>query len=195
MAFNKTLLLTGAVGLFSAALLSASLWSAQSALAFIPAQNAKPATEATATATTAETGDAVRGKRVYTDLGHCTKCHGWAGDGTGSDARHLGEVANLRETVLTFEELVTVVRCGIPGTEMPYHDAAAYSDGRCYEMTEADFGEGGGMPKKGDTFRERDIYNVVAFIEENFKGRGAITLEECEAFFKPGARACVGIGN
>jgi cytochrome c553 len=66
-------------------------------------------------------GDAEKGKRVYQRVGVCVNCHGWAGDGESgrNPVAHVAE-ANLREARLGAQGLHLVIRCGIPGTQMPY---------------------------------------------------------------------------
>ena len=49
----------------------------------------------------------------------CQFCHGINGDGRG-DPRSPGRAANLRETRLNREQLIEVIACGRPGTEMPH---------------------------------------------------------------------------
>ena len=154
------------------------------AIAFQPAKSTAPTTAAGATAEKA--GDPVRGKAVFMKLGVCSECHGWAGDGEhGKHPRSPGIAANLRESQLTPEDMAQVVRCGIPGTAMPYHLSQAYKDPDiCYGMTMADFADGE-APSKGKTFREKDILNVVAYVQSQFVGRGPITLAECEEIRSP----------
>lgn len=192
MPLLTTRFLTGAV---AAAILTIGL-AVPAALA-VPANTPKPASAAQGAADAAKTaelgGDPVRGKRVYTDVGRCTQCHGWGGNGVGSDPRSPGKAADLRATTLDTETLRNVVRCGLPGTDMPYHGSDAYKKPEaCFGQVLADFKEGE-APHKGRTFREVDINNVVAFIEDHFKGKGPVTLAECEDFFKPGAKNCVGL--
>ncbi len=133
--------------------------------------------------------DIARGKAVYQTVGICLNCHGWDGDGLGKNPRSPGVAAKLRETQLDTETLRMTVRCGIPGTPMPYHDAQAYVDNRCYGMLMTDFPEGG-KPSKGHTFREQDIENVVAYMEAKVKGKGPTTLQDCIDFFGSAVRAC-----
>lgn len=168
------------------------------AIAFQPAAKTDAATTAAPAAAGAETseaaapaGDPVRGKNVFMRLGVCSECHGWAGDGKhGKHPRSPGIAANLRESQLSAEDMASVVRCGIPGTAMPYHVSQAYKDAEiCFGMTMADFGEGE-APAKGKTFREKDVENVVAYVIEQFQGRGPITLAECEEILKPGDKQC-----
>jgi hypothetical protein len=76
---------------------------------------------------------------------------------------------------------------------MPYHDRAAYRDGRCFGMDLDDFAPGT-APPRGKTFSDRDVANVVAYLETHVIGRGEPTYEECAEFYdNPSARACAGL--
>ena len=48
--------------------------------------------------------------------------------------------ANLRETRLNREQLIEVIACGRPGTEMPHFDKYAYEDTDCYGLKGKDLG-------------------------------------------------------
>lgn len=163
------------------------------AFAFQPPADAAAAAATTegAATRTAEAGDPVRGKRVFQGTGKCTYCHGWAGDGRhGKHPRSPGIAANLRESQLDTESMMQIVRCGIPGTEMPYHVTAAYKDAEICGMTMEDFAEGDLKPVRGNTFRDKDVANVVAYIQTVMQGQGEVTLEDCEEALKPGDKAC-----
>src|SRR5436309_3020445 len=67
------------------------------------------------------------GKRVWQGRAGCYNCHGWAGN--GQNALNYPSGANLRETTLSAEQIAEVVRCGRPGTEMPFHERSAYTEG------------------------------------------------------------------
>lgn len=136
-------------------------------------------------------GDPDKGRIVYQRVGICVNCHGWAGDGkTGRNPRAPDAGASLRETGLDAEGLYDVVRCGLPGTEMPYHDGAAYKDGRCFGLTEADF-EGQKPPIRGKTMRPNQMIDLVAYMQEHMVGRGEPTYEECVDYFQGSAdKAC-----
>ncbi|CDP51138.1 hypothetical protein [Devosia sp. DBB001] len=137
--------------------------------------------------------DLERGKRVFQKIGLCISCHGWDGNGTGKNSRSEGAAALLRDTSMDAEALISVVRCGIPGTPMPYHDSQAYKKPElCNGQVMADFDEAG-APRKGHTFKEADIVNVVAYIEAKLKGYGKATLADCEGAFQPGAGFCIGM--
>jgi mono/diheme cytochrome c family protein len=73
------------------------------------------------------------GERLFRDKADCQFCHGINGDGRG-DARSPGRAANLHETLLNREQLIEVIACGRPGTEMPHFDKYAYEDTNCYGL-------------------------------------------------------------
>jgi cytochrome c553 len=130
------------------------------------------------------------GKYIFKTKADCVYCHGWPGDGmTGKSPRSPGQAANLRKTQLDTDDMIQIIACGIPGSPMPYHDPQAYLDKRCYGQTMADF-KGQTPPQSGHFLTDQDIVNVVAYVEQNIKGKGPITKAECEAFFQPGASAC-----
>jgi mono/diheme cytochrome c family protein len=137
-----------------------------------------------------EGADIERGKAVFERVGICISCHGWDGDGMGKNPRSEGAAAKLRETGLDTQGLLDVIRCGIPGTPMPFHFSAAYKDPEiCFGMTLADF-EAGTEPRKGKTFREKDLISLVAYLQAKVVGAGETTLEQCEEFFEPGSKSC-----
>ena len=120
----------------------------------------------------------------------CGYCHGIFGDGKGHP-RSPGLGANLRETQLDREGLTEIIACGIPGTEMPYFHRSAYKKPEiCWDMTAEDMGED--MPKtyEGKTLSDKSIPKLVEYILVKLKGRGPLSLEECEEYFKVGSKAC-----
>ena len=136
-------------------------------------------------------GDPIRGKRVYRSVGYCGNCHGWPGDGRTGRLLQAPEAPSLRTSELDTETLIEVVKCGLPGTAMPYHGRTAYRDDDCFGgMTLSDFDQGN-APPRGKTFSEKDVLNVVAYLEAHVIGRGEPTIEECFEFFdNPDASAC-----
>ena len=135
------------------------------------------------TAPAAFVGDAARGKIVYQKVGVCVNCHGWAGDGSaGRNPMARGVAANLRETKLDTEGLTEVIKCGIPGTQMPYYESAAYRDDRCYGLMMADF-ESGQQPMRGKTFRDMQLADLIAYLQTNMIGLGKPTFEECAMYY------------
>lgn len=134
-------------------------------------------------ATATLVGDPVRGKAVYQKVGFCTNCHGWAGDGgAGRNPMARGGGVNIRKTGLDAEGLAEVIRCGIPGTAMPYHDSGAYRDDRCYGLVMSDF-EPGKAPERGKTFREKQLADLVAYLQAKVLGPDKPTLEQCTEFY------------
>lgn len=137
-----------------------------------------------------QAADAERGKIVFRTTGGCVNCHGWAADGkTGVNLRSPTG-ANLRESAMELETLIEVIRCGLPGTAMPYHDKAAYRDGRCHGMVMADFDKES-APVRGKSLRDEDIASVAVYLQSRVIGLGEPTLAECAEFFdNPAASAC-----
>lgn len=136
-------------------------------------------------------GDAEKGKLVYQRAGICANCHGWPADGvSGRNPMARGDAANIRETKLDQQGLYDVIRCGLPGTQMPYHDNISYKDDRCNGLLMSDF-EAGQQPVKGKSLSERQMVDLVAYLEKYVVGRGKPTYDECVLYFDTSAdRAC-----
>jgi mono/diheme cytochrome c family protein len=136
-------------------------------------------------------GDADKGKQIYQRVGVCVNCHGWAGDGeSGRNPMSHAAAANLRESSLDAQGLYDVIRCGIPGTQMPYHDRVSYKDDRCFGMKLADF-QPGQKPLMGKTFREKQMLDLIAYLQKYMIGHGKPTYDECALYFESSAdRAC-----
>ena len=128
-------------------------------------------------------------RRLYLDKAQCSYCHGWAGDGAG-EGQSNGGAANLRQTRLNRAQLVTVILCGRPGTAMPHFDELAYSDKRCYGVTEAELGSRTPALPPGSTLQAREAEAITDYLLAKFVGRGAATRAECEESFGTGARSC-----
>src|ERR1700720_2424560 len=141
-------------------------------------------------AQTPAAGDIGLGKRLYQDKATCGFCHGWSGDGAG-DPLSPGKAANLRETKLDHDQLVEVIRCGVPGgTAMPRFDRFAWTEGEnCFGMTAADVGE---KKPTGPTaeLSKREIEAIVAYLEAKVIGKGPPTAADCEEFFGAGSPLC-----
>ena len=78
------------------------------------------------------------GRLIFKDKALCHYCHKW--DASGSQG-YPGDALSLRLTRLTDKEFAEVVKCGRPGTAMPYYDALAYTDKRCYGRTREEMGK------------------------------------------------------
>ena len=128
-------------------------------------------------------------RRLYLDKAQCSYCHGWAGDGAG-EGQSNGGAANLRQSRMNRAQMITTILCGRPGTAMPHFDEAAYSDKRCYGMTEADVGKLKPSLPPGSTLQPREAEAIADYLLTKFVGRGPITRGECEESYGKGARAC-----
>lgn len=131
------------------------------------------------------------GRRLFLDKAQCSYCHGWAGDGAG-EPQSNGGAANLRSSSLTRETLIEVISCGIPGTPMPHFDELAYTDKRCYDMTEAELGSRTpGLPP-GSTLQRREIEALADYLLAKIIRRGPVTRAECEDVLGERARSTCG---
>lgn len=123
-------------------------------------------------------GDAALGRQVWLSGAPCRDCHGWAANGV-QDVPQEPVGANLRKTTLTSEQVIEVVRCGRPLSEMPYFLSTSWQGtNSCYGMTRADVGPGV-PPRTSTTLTQRQIDGLVAFIFVQFVGKGDPTFEEC----------------
>jgi mono/diheme cytochrome c family protein len=130
------------------------------------------------------------GRRMFLNKAQCSYCHGWAGDGAG-EPQSSGAAANLRITTLKRDQLIEVISCGIPGKAMPHFDEEAYTDKRCYGVTEAELGRDTPALPPGSTLNKREIAAVTDYLLAKVVGRGAdITKAECEEAYGDGARMC-----
>src|SRR5438067_6258096 len=143
-----------------------------------------------ASAQTPAAGDIGLGKRLYQDKATCGFCHGWSGDGAG-DPQSPGKAANLRETKLDHDQLVEIIRCGVPGgTAMPHFDKFAWTEGEdCFGMTGAEAGDKK-PPAPTAELSKREIEAIVAYLEAKVVGKGPPTVADCEEFFGAGSPRC-----
>jgi mono/diheme cytochrome c family protein len=133
--------------------------------------------------------DFANGRRIFLEKADCAYCHGWAGDGAGQ-GQSPGGAANLRRSQLGRDQLIMVISCGIPGTAMPHFDDQAYTDKRCYGMTEAELGERTPNFPPSVPLPKREVEVVADYLLARIIGRGPITREECAENFAPRARFC-----
>jgi mono/diheme cytochrome c family protein len=133
--------------------------------------------------------DFAYGRRLFLDKAECAFCHGWAGDGSGHP-QSPGRAANLRQSRLDRDTLVTTILCGIPGTAMPHFDELAYTDKRCYGMTEAELGSRAPTLPPGTTLQRREVEVIADYLLARIIGRGEVTRAECLETFGADARSC-----
>jgi mono/diheme cytochrome c family protein len=110
------------------------------------------------------------GQRIYHDKADCQFCHGVDGDGRG-DPRSPGKASDLRKTFLTREQLIEVIACGRPGTEMPHFDTFAYEDKGCWGYSAADLGKDMPPFPHSTSLARREIEAVADYILATFVGK------------------------
>jgi len=140
---------------------------------------------ATSPLAAASGADLERGRQVY-DKANCVGCHKWHGGGGGG---YGGAALSLRETALDRAGLIEAVRCGRPGTRMPYHDRKAWEDVACYGMRTSDIGRDM-PPRAADFLREEEIEAVADHVLTEIKGKGEPGYEDCVAYWGEDARQC-----
>ncbi|MDB5472980.1 MAG: hypothetical protein JWP99_283 [Devosia sp.] len=110
----------------------------------------------------------------------CIGCHGWAGNGERIGENPTGP--NLRALEYDAATLKEIILCGRPGTAMPYHDPRAYTDGRCYGMTQADLAGVNLLEGRAMSSVEADA--LVAYMQESMMGRPAEpNRDDCKAYY------------
>ena len=129
------------------------------------------------------------GRRIFLEKADCQYCHGWAGDGAGQ-GQSPGGAANLRQSRLDRDSLIMVISCGVPGRAMPHFDDQAYTDKRCYGMTEAEIGDKVPPLPPSTSLPRREIEAVANYLLAKIIGRGEITREECAEALGTRVRSC-----
>ena len=127
------------------------------------------------------------GKEIFKTKATCQFCHKWDASG---DQGYGGNALSLRATQLTRDQVKEVVKCGRPGTNMPYHDRFAYTDKRCYGLTREMVGADMPPGANNEYLSPRDVDAVVLYLFAKAVGRGATTLEECQDFWGKDTRQC-----
>ena len=110
------------------------------------------------------------GQRLFQDKADCQFCHGINGDGRG-DPRSPGRAANLHETHLSRDQLIEVIGCGRPGTEMPHFDKYAYEDTDCYGLKGKNLGNDAARDPHSTSLTKREIDAVTDYILAKFVGK------------------------
>jgi mono/diheme cytochrome c family protein len=110
------------------------------------------------------------GERLYQEKADCQFCHGPDGDGRG-DPRSPGKAPDLRKTILQRDQLVEVISCGRPGTEMPHFDKSAYEETNCYGLSVAQVGKDMPPPPHSNSLTQREIAAVVDYVLAKFVGK------------------------
>jgi hypothetical protein len=130
------------------------------------------------------------GMRLYRQKADCQACHGWAGDGRKMDTQ-MPDGANLRTSRLNRDNLITAIKCGRPGKSMPAFDRLAYSDGRCYNMKQADLvRQDLRLPDPPATLQPREVEMIVDFLLAKVVGKGPMDRAKCIEYWGSDVEAC-----
>ena len=145
----------------------------------VAAQDAAPAPE-----------DIAAGLRIYRQKADCQSCHGWAADGRKMDSQ-MPDGANLRATKLDRAKLIVAIKCGVPGKMMPAFDKFAYTDGRCYNLKQADLQRmNATLPDPPATLQNREIEQLADFLFAKVVGKGPMDRAKCIEFWGSDVSAC-----
>ena len=130
------------------------------------------------------------GRRIYHQKADCQSCHGWAGDGHKMDYQSP-DGANLRTSQLDRDQLVFVIKCGLPGREMPAFDRGAYTDDRCLGRTRADLDRMGlSLPDPAATLQQREIERLADFLLTKVVGQGEMDRAKCVDLWGADVEVC-----
>ena len=130
------------------------------------------------------------GRRIYLQKADCQACHGWAGDGDKMDSQ-APDGANLRTSQLDRDQLIFVIKCGLPGRDMPAFDRLAYTDDRCLGRTRADLQRMGlELFDPGATLQSREVERLTDFLLAKVVGQGSMDRAKCLDFWGEDVEVC-----
>ena len=122
--------------------------------------------------------------------GNCMGCHSWHGKG-GSG---YGAGVSLRNINLTLNEIIYVIKCGRPGTGMPYFLKKAYKEEKCYDTTFDDY-DSSYRPVSSKRFlSSKQIEAVSIFVREVLQNK-KLDKNYCEFFYEIGSKVCLNLKN
>ena len=148
------------------------------------------AAASTAPAQAPNAADIREGMQLFMQKANCSACHGWAGDGRKMD-NQMPDGANLRDRQLDRETLVTTIKCGRPGTQMPAFDRLAYSDGRCFGLKAADLRTRQlTMPDPPSTLAPNEVNLIVDFLLAKVVNKGPLDRAKCAEYWGSAVDAC-----
>ena len=128
------------------------------------------------------------GLNVY-KKGNCMGCHSWDGKGGGH-----GAAVSLRNTELTINDIINVIKCGRPGTGMPYFLKKAYKEEKCYDTTFEDYDEFNRPVNSQKFLSSKQIEAVSIFVREVLQNK-KLDRNYCEYFYEKGSKACLNLKN
>ena len=129
------------------------------------------------------------GLNVY-KKGNCMGCHSWHGKGGGG----YGAGVSLRNMNLSLDEIINVVKCGRPGTGMPYFLRKAYKEEKCYDTTFEDYDSSYRPISSKKFLNQRQIEAVSLFVKEVLQEK-KLNKDYCEFFFNKGSKVCQNLKN
>jgi mono/diheme cytochrome c family protein len=110
------------------------------------------------------------GQHLFQEKADCQFCHGVNGDGHG-DPRSPGKAPDLHKTRLDREQLIEVIACGRPSSEMPHFDKYAYEDKSCYGLSAAELGKNVPPDPHSTSLTKREIAALADYILTSFVGK------------------------
>jgi hypothetical protein len=135
------------------------------------------------------------GRRLYHQKADCQACHGWSGNGDKLDSQ-APDGADLRASTLDRERLIFVIKCGLPGREMPAFDRMSYKDDRCLGRTQADLDRMGlELPDAGATLQNREVERLADFLMTKVIGKGEMDRATCIDFWGEDIDVCADLQN
>ena len=130
------------------------------------------------------------GMRIYRQKADCQACHGWAGDGRKMNSQ-MPDGANLRTSQLDRDQLIFVIKCGLPGRSMPAFDKFSYKDDRCLGRTRSDLERLGlELPDPAATLQQREIQRLVDFLQAKVVGQGQMDRAACIEYWGSDVSVC-----
>ena len=89
------------------------------------------------------------------------------------------------------EQLIFVIKCGLPGRDMPAFDRLAYTDDRCLGRTKADLDRMGlGLFDPAATLQNREIERLADFLLTKVIGQGPMDRAACVDFWGEEVQVC-----
>ena len=129
------------------------------------------------------------GLNVY-KKGNCMGCHSWHGNGGGG----YGAGVSLRNMNLTLDEIVNIVKCGRPGTGMPYFLRKAYKEVKCYDTTFDDYNDSYRPVASKRFLSTKQIEAVSIFVKDVLHNK-KLDKNYCEFFYEKGSKVCLNLKN
>ena len=104
-------------------------------------------------------------------------CHSWHGKGGGH-----GAAISLRNTELTLNKIINVIKCGSPRTGIPYFFRKSYKAEKCYDTTFEDY-DGSYRPVSLQKFlSSKQIQAVSIFVSKVLQNK-KLDKNYCEYFY------------